>query len=144
MTFRANIQQQSLPSVKVLDLLIYFKKFRNFSNRELAEKLHYQETYFSQVLNGHKDGGEKLLHALETFFLLDNLNQIQQIDRKILELQQEKTVLQAATIEKFYAERAVTATNLGPTSAELNEAKKVPPVATGSLPVNSSLGWRHD
>ena len=106
MSSRIEIQQENQSSRLIIDFLIYFKLFRGFSNRVLAQKIHYSENFLTNVRNGDKSGSEKLLHDLETFFLLDNLNQISQIDRKILELQQEKTVLQAATIEKFYAERA--------------------------------------
>src|SRR5690348_6979248 len=130
MTTIANLQHKTLPSDKVLELLIYFKRFRGITNRELAEKLHYQETYISQVLNGHKEGGEKLLHALETFFVLDNLQQIAQIERKKMDLEREKLVLQGLTVEKFYAERTLRSATRpgqvvrtsGPDAVRLNDA----------------------
>ncbi len=117
----ANLQHKTLPLDKVLEFLIYFKRVRNITNRQLAEKLHYQETYISQVLNGHKDGGEKLLHALESFYLLDNLQRIAQIDRQIMELERAKLVLQGQSVETFYAERAKPAGVSGHSRPELNE-----------------------
>ena len=105
MTTKSQIQHESLSSSHIEDLLIYFKSCRNFTNRDLAEKLHYQENYLTRVRNGTVEGGEKLLHALEMFFKLDTLNQIARIDSDIAELQRQKTVLQQQTLEKFYEER---------------------------------------
>ena len=99
------IQQENQSTRLIVDFLIYFKDFRGISNRDLAQKIHYTENFLTNVRNGDKIGSEKLLHDLATFYLLDNLNRIQQIERQIVELQAQKTVLSGMTIEKFYAGR---------------------------------------
>ena len=104
-----HLQYENVIETNILHFLMFFKKVRGISNRDLAEKIHYKENYLTQVRNRSVSGGEKLLHALESFYLLDNLNQIQQIDREIEELKRQKAMLQEQTIEKFYAGRTVPA-----------------------------------
>lgn len=126
MAIESEIQQENLLSKQIKDFLIFFKVHRGYSNRQLAEKLHYEENYLTRIRNGSVDGGEKLLHALESFFLLDNLQRIAQIDRQIMELEREKSVLRGQSVEKFYAERAVAATIHGRGGAvNLNETAAI-------------------
>jgi hypothetical protein len=109
MTFNVEIQQENLLQQQIKDLLIYFTKFRGMKNRALAQRIRYEENFLTNVRKGNTKGGEKLLRALEDFYILDNLKQMQEIDRKIDDLKREKGVLQEQTIEKFYEERGKTA-----------------------------------
>lgn len=106
MTDERTLQQENILSKKIVDFLTYFKEVRRIKVRDLAERLHYKQNYLTQVRNGDAMGGEKLLHALETFYQLDNLKQIQEKQRQIEDLKREIAVLSEATIEKFYAERS--------------------------------------
>ena len=131
MTEIAHLQQKNVCETHILELLIYFKEFRGFSNRELAQKIHYRENYLTHVRNGDVIGGEKLLHALETFFQLDTLKQIQDIDRQILELQTQKGILTMQTVEQFYAERRAGKEfphQTTPPNPELNERPGTPTI----------------
>lgn len=122
---KSEIQQENLTESNIKEFLIFFKQTRGLRNRELAEKIHYYENYLTRVRNGDSVGGEKLLHDLETFFLLDNLQQISQYRRQKDELDRQIAILEAATIEKFYAERQ----NLTPTrpmgNVQLNERAEI-------------------
>ncbi len=123
MSERKTLQEENLSPDKVLDFLTYFLGFRKMRNRALAEKIGYSEIYLINVRKGRKNGTEKLLHALESFFQLDCLKQIRDIDRQIEDLKREKLVLQEQTIEKFYAERATA----GKSAAELARLNEAPP-----------------
>lgn len=75
--------------------------------RQIGEGTGYEATTLTKVFNGHQEGGEKLLHALESFYQLDNLKRISQIELDIEGLKREKAILQQQTVARFYAERAM-------------------------------------
>lgn len=132
MTQSKDLQRESLVLAKIKDLLIYLKQYRKISNRKLAQGIHYEENYLTSVRNGDRDGGEKLLHALESFYLLDNLKRIAEIDGTIAELQNEKLILQGQTVEKFYDERVIERTlKRAGGNQKLNDKKRKPSSGAG-------------
>lgn len=105
MTPKTLLQDEKVFLEHISVLLKYFKDIRGIKVKTLAEKIGYKKNYLTHVRKGNKNGSDKLLRALENFYLLDNMNRAAIIKSQIRDLEREEEVLRSATVEKFYAER---------------------------------------
>jgi transcriptional regulator with XRE-family HTH domain len=122
-----HLEAKSSTLVKITEILIYLKEVRQIKFSEIARQINVRNTYLSGIYNGSRPANEDFLFRLEKFFRFNNLEQAAQIERQILELQRQKTMLVEQTIEKFYAERGV-----------LKTSKPNPPASFNETPVNSA------
>ena len=104
----------------------------------LAEKINVRNTYLSDIFSGSKPSTESLLFKLESFFQLDNLQQVAAKETEILALQREIEVLKSASVEKFYLERRQPAAGIIENRAARVELNKRKTGAGGSA--NSAAG----
>lgn len=125
MTGKELLQQEKGLEKNILDLLKFFKESRELSWAQIGAGANYSGKTLTKVYNGHQEGGERLLRALEMFFRLDNLNQVANIERTIEDLTRQKAVLREQTIENFYAERLTSPAATGHIRAEFNEGTTV-------------------
>lgn len=82
MRAKEHLQQKFVLDENIKEFLIYFRRFRNLSLKEIGQGTGYEATTLSKVFNGHQSPGEKFLQRLENFYLSDVLKQIQDLERR--------------------------------------------------------------